>query len=372
VIKTAHPLAQYQPHRDKIKAAIDNVLESGVYLLGPQLDLFESELGAYLGATHVVGCGSGTDALVLAMLTAGIGRGDEVILPSHTASATVAAVLLCGATPVYVDIEPNFYTIDPSLIEGACSARTKAVIAVHLYGQAADLASLRELSDSQGLTLIEDCAQSLGGELHGKKLGTFGDFACFSFFPTKNLGSLGDGGAVVCKEGKFLDRLKSLRQYGWDRERVSQQAGLNSRMDEIQAAVLRVKLPHLSQSLEDRMNQASKYLNGLAGSSLQLPSTRPGALHSYSLFVVRVRDERRGKLIKFLRRNGVIAGVHYPVPAHKMPAFRNNAFLPVTEKIAQEVVSLPLYPGLKDGEQDRIISTLLLFSGGEDIQPARN
>jgi dTDP-4-amino-4,6-dideoxygalactose transaminase len=367
VIKAAHPLAQYQPHRDKIKAAIDNVLESGVYLLGPQLDLFESELGAYLGAKHVVGCGSGTDALVLAMLTAGIGRGDEVILPSHTASATVASVLLCGATPVYIDIEPNFYTIDPSLIGDACSSRTKAIIAVHLYGQAADLVSLREISDSRGLTLIEDCAQSLGGELHGRKLGTFGDFACFSFFPTKNLGCLGDGGAVVCKEAKYLDRLKSLRQYGWDQERVSQQAGLNSRMDEIQAAVLRVKLPFLSQSLEDRTNQADKYLNGLADSRLQLPSTRSGAVHSYSLFVARVNAQRRENLIKFLEENGVIAGVHYAVPAHKMPAYGANAYLPVTEKIAQEVVSLPLYPGLTDEEQDAVISTLLSFDNCEDV-----
>ena len=174
----------------------------------------------------------------------------------------------------FISILRSQYDRPLKLIGDACSSRTKAIIAVHLYGQAADLVSLREISDSRGLTLIEDCAQSLGGELHGRKLGTFGDFACFSFFPTKNLGCLGDGGAVVCKEAKYLDRLKSLRQYGWDQERVSQQAGLNSRMDEIQAAVLRVKLPFLSQSLEDRTNQADKYLNGLADSRLQLPSTR--------------------------------------------------------------------------------------------------
>lgn len=363
MIPCAFPLAQYQQLQSEIQAAIRAVLESGYYVLGPQVEAFEKEFASYLGIPHVIGCGSGTDALVLALRAHDIGAGDEVIVPSHTATATVAAVVMCGATPVFADIEPDFYTLDVRAAEARCTSRTKAIVAVHLYGQPADIDGLQRVANERKLLLIEDCAQAVGSAADGRKLGTIGDIGCYSFFPTKNLGAIGDAGAIVCRDDVVAVRLKSLRQYGWDEKRVSAEPGMNSRLDELQAAILRVKLPRLDAANLERMYQADRYRAAFADLPVGVPSVRPGALHSYHLFVLRVSADERDRLMAHLANNGVGCGIHYAVPVHKMPAFAAAASLPVTEAVVEEIASLPLFPGLGADQQDSVISGVRTFYG---------
>jgi len=232
MILCANPNAQYLANKNGIDTAVLDVLESGIYILGEQVSLFEQEFAEYLGINYAIGCGSGTDALVLALKALDIGSGNEVIVPSHTAVPTVAAVVTTGATPVFVDIEPDYFTLDPEKVNEACTDKTKAIIAVHLYGQSCPMDELMDICKSRGLRIIEDCAQATGANYRRKKLGTIGDVGCFSLFPTKNLGAIGDGGAIVCQDKSLSDRFRSLRQYGWNEQRVSQEAGMNSRLDE--------------------------------------------------------------------------------------------------------------------------------------------
>lgn len=363
MIPCAFPLAQYQPLDAEIQAAIRSVLESGHYILGPQVEAFENEFARYLEITHAMGCGSGTDALVLALRAHDIGVGDEVIVPSHTATATVAAVAMTGATPIFADIEPDFYTLDVREVEARCTPRTKAIIAVHLYGQAADIVGLQQVASARKLLLIEDCAQAVGADFNGRKLGTLADIGCYSFFPTKNLGAIGDAGAVVCRDAAVAARLKRLRQYGWDEKRISAEPGMNSRLDEIQAAILRVKLPLVDAANAERAAQAERYRAGLAGLSLGFPQVRTGALHSYHLFVLRVAAADRGRLLAHMAHKGVGCGIHYAVPVHKMPGFATATPLPVTEAVVDEIVSLPLFPGMRAEQQDAIISGVCSFYG---------
>lgn len=356
MIFCAFPKAQFLPHQGEIYDAIRSVLNSGNYILGDEVARFEYEFGQYLGIEHAIGCGSGTDALVLALRALNIGRGDEVIVPSHTATATVAAVAMVGATPVFVDIEAGFYTLAVGAVEAACTERTKATIAVHLYGQAADLGNLTALASRRGFRLIEDCAQATGAEYQGRKLGTVGDIGCFSFFPTKNLGAFGDGGAVVCRDPALAARIRSLRQYGWNENRVSLEPGMNSRLDELQAAILRVKLRHLDADNAERRRQAVSYLEALAGLPVENPAVRDAALHVYHLFVIRTSE--RDKLLQHLKLNGIVAGIHYAMPAHMMPAFIDGTRLPLTEQIVSEIISLPLYPGLDELSQAQVVSAV--------------
>ena len=361
MIPCAFPLAQYQSLENEIQAAIRTVVESGHYILGPQVDAFEKEFADYLGISHAIGCGSGTDALVLALRAHDIGAGDEVIVPSHTATATVAAVTMCGATPVFADIEPDFYTLDVRAVEACCTSRTKAIIAVHLYGQPADLDGLLAVARSHHLLLIEDCAQAVGSAANGRKLGTVGDVGCYSFFPTKNLGAIGDAGAVVCKDDALAARLRRLRQYGWDEKRVSAEPGMNSRLDELQAAILRVKLPRLDAANAERVALADRYQAAFIDLPLIPPSVRPSALHSYHLFVVRVSAVERDNLITHLTSRGVGCGIHYAIPVHKMPGFADATLMPVTDAIIQEILSLPLFPGLAADQQDDVIAGVRSF-----------
>ena len=361
MIPCAFPLAQYQPIDSEIQAAIRAVLESGHYILGPQVQAFEKEFADYLRIAHAIGCGSGTDALVLALRAHDIGTGDEVIVPSHTATATVAAVAMCGATPVFADIEPDFYTLDVRAAEALCTSRTKAIVAVHLYGQPANIDGLLTVARTRNLLLIEDCAQAVGSAANGRKLGTIGDVGCYSFFPTKNLGAIGDAGAVVCHDDTVAARLKRLRQYGWDEKRVSAEPGMNSRLDELQAAILRVKLPHLDAANEERAMQADRYRAAFADLPVGVPSVRPGALHTYHLFVLRVNAVERDRLIAHLADKGVGCGIHYAIPVHKMPGFTGGSPLPVTEAVVEEIVSLPLFPGLGADRQDTVISGVRAF-----------
>jgi dTDP-4-amino-4,6-dideoxygalactose transaminase len=363
MIPCASPRAQYQPLDTEILAAIHTVLESGHYILGPQVGAFENEFARYLNIPHAVGCGSGTDALVLALRAYDIGAGDEVIVPSHTATATVAAVTMVGATPVFADIDPDFYTLNACEVESRCTSRTKAIVAVHLYGQAADIVSLQKVAKARKLLLIEDCAQAVGADLNARKLGTLADIGCYSFFPTKNLGAIGDAGAVVCRDAAVADRLRRLRQYGWDEGRTCVEPGINSRLDEIQAAILRVKLPRLDVNNAERVAQAERYRIGLAGLPIGFPKVRPGALHCYHLFVLRVAAADRDRLIAHMSNRGVVCGIHYAVPVHKMPGFAGSTPLPVTEAIVNEIVSLPLFPGINPEQQDSVIRGLRSFYG---------
>lgn len=361
MIPCAYPKAQYLHHKGEIDAAVQAVLNSGNYILGEEVSKFEREFADYLHIEHAVGCGSGTDALVLAMRALDIGPGDEVIVPSHTAVATVAAVAMTGASPVYADIEPDFFTIDPDKVEAACTDMSKAIIAVHIYGQSAALDALLKIAKKHNLRVIEDCAQATGASSHNKKLGAIGDIGCFSFFPTKNMGAFGDGGAIACHDKTLAARIRALRQYGWDENRISLEPGMNSRLDELQAAVLRVKLGYLDADNAERKRQADRYIAGLANLPISLPVTRNDASHVYHLFVI--QSEVRDELLQHLKQNDIAAGIHYAVPVHMMPAYKGSFPLPNTERIANRILSLPLFPGMDEAAQNKVISTIRSFYG---------
>ncbi len=354
---TSGPLANYLAHAGEIDQAVRRVLGSGRYILGQETAAFEREFAGYLGAGHAVGAGNGTDALHLALKACGIEVGDGVITVSHTAVATVAAIELAGALPILADIDPATYTMSPlsleRVLETAAGRRARVVIPVHLYGHPADMDGIGEIAGRRGLMVIEDCAQAHGATLHGRRLGCFGRAAAFSFYPTKNLGAMGDGGAMVTADLAVAERARSLREYGWRERYVSATGGgFNTRLDELQAAILRVKLPYLDEENERRRALAAVYRQGLAGKGIALPETRPDATHVYHQYVV--RTGRRDSLRAFLRENGVETGIHYPVPVHLQPAYvgrlaSDPAGLPQTEQAAREVLSLPMHPHLTDG-----------------------
>ena len=364
MIPCADPHAGYLAHRQEIEAAIARVLESGRYVLGPEVAAFEQELAAYVGVRHAIGVGSGTEALHLALRACGVGAGDEVVTVAHTAVATVAAIELAGAIPVLVDIDASTYTLDPGRLEAAIGARTKAVIAVHIYGQPADLAPIAAIVKHRGLRLIEDCAQAHGARYGGRVVGSFGDIAAFSFYPTKNLGAIGDGGLVATADAGLAEQARLLREYGWAERYVSRVPGWNTRLDELQAAILRVKLRYLDAENSARSRIAAQYRSLLQGSDITLPVEREGALHAYHLFVV--RSARRDALVAHLERSGVRALVHYPVPVHLQPAYRGRLrgrdALPETELAARQVLSLPMYPELADQDVRRVADAVCAFT----------
>jgi dTDP-4-amino-4,6-dideoxygalactose transaminase len=343
---------QYENIRSEIQAAVSSVLERGRFILNGEVASFEREFAAQCGVAHAVGVGSGTEALHLALAACGVGPGDEVITVSHTAVATAAAIGLAGAKPVFVDIDPASYTIDAARLEEAITPRTRAVVPVHLYGCPADLAPVLEVAQRHNLYVVEDCAQAHGAQYQGKCVGAWGHAGAFSFYPTKNLGAYGDGGAVVTGDPALADRTRMLRQYGWQERYISRIQGLNSRLDELQAAVLRVKLRFLEAWNERRRRWARLYTGSLARGALGLPVEPEGATHVYHLYVV--RHARRDELQAFLRSRGIGTLVHYPVPVHLQPAYCHlgsaAGFLPATETAAREVLSLPLYPELREDE----------------------
>ncbi|MBO0697511.1 MAG: DegT/DnrJ/EryC1/StrS family aminotransferase [Zavarzinella sp.] len=341
------------------RAAVERVFASARYVLGPEVEAFETEFADYLGIGHVVGVANGTDAIELALRAAGIGPGDEVITVAHTAVATVCAIERAGARPVFVDVRADDYTIDPRAIPAAITRRTRAIAAVHLYGQPAKLKELRAVADRNRLLLIEDCAQAHGARYGGRLVGTFGHLAAFSFYPTKNLGAFGDGGAVVTSDPALAGRVRRLRNYGQaDRYRHEDAGGFNSRLDELQAALLRVGLRRLADDNAERQRLADRYLSRLRVPAL--PCSMPGTDHVYHLFVV--RDPNREAFRDGLRRRGVETLVHYPIPVHLQPAYAHlggkPGDLPETERAAREVVSLPLYPGLTNEQQDAVIAAV--------------
>ncbi len=362
-IPVANPYAQYLSHRAEIDQAIAAVLSGNRYILGPQTQAFENEFAVYLGVKHAVGTGSGTEALHLALRACEIGAGDEVITVAHTAVATVAAIEQCGATPVLIDIDPISYTIDPNLTEAAITRHTKAIIPVHLYGGAVDLAPMIELARRHHLKVIEDCAQAHGTLYRGRQAGSWGDVACFSFYPTKNLGAIGDGGLVATNDPAIYERLKLLRQYGWRERYVSEIAGWNSRLDELQAAVLRVKLHYLDEDNERRKKIAAMYNEMLFGVAT-VPIEPLATQHVYHLYVI--RHPRRDELVKHLRAKDIGTAIHYPVPIHLQPAYRGRlgdvGSLPHTEKAALEILSLPMYPELEESAVEIVANAIREFA----------
>lgn len=366
-VPQADPRAGYLAHRTEIDAAIRRVLESGRYILGREVQSLEEAFAAYLGVRHAVGVGSGTDALELALRACGVGPGDLVFTVSHTAVATVAAVELVGALPVLVDIDPVTCTMDPHCLEAALArppaGTPKAVIPVHLYGQPADMPAILAVARRRGLAVLEDCAQAHGATLDGRRAGAWGDAAAFSFYPTKNLGALGDGGLVATDDPALAERLRLLRNYGWRERYVSDVPGANSRLDELQAAVLNAKLPHLDAENERRRELARVYDGLLADTGLTLPRARPGAAHVFHQYVLCL--PRRDALGEHLRRAGIGTLVHYPTPVHLQPAYRgrlpDGGPLPRTEQAARQVLSLPMYPQLGEGEVRRVGREIVRF-----------
>lgn len=361
MIALASPLAQYRAHEADIRTAVARVLEGGNYILGPEVESFERAFAAYCGSAHAVGVANGTDALRLALMALDAGAGDEVITVSHTAVATAAAILAIGATPVFVDIDPVYYSIDPGLIEAAITPRTKAIVPVHLYGQSADMDAIRQIAERHGLRIVEDCAQSAGALYRGRRLGSIGDIGCFSFYPTKNLGAIGDGGMIVTSDAALAERVRRLRQYGWDDARVTHEIGANSRLDPIQAAILAAKLPHLDADNARRAAIARRYAQGLAGLPITAPAARRDATHVYHLYVAAC-DEREALIAHFAKR-GVGCGVHYSAPVHRQNGYAERAIfprggLPVTERLVWRILSLPMYPELTDAEVDTTVSII--------------
>jgi hypothetical protein len=368
MIPQANPGAGYRALKSEIDEAVARVLSSGWYILGNELSTFETEFAAWLGVPSVIGCGNGTDAIALALRGLGVGAGASVVTVSHTAVATVAAIEMAGATPLLIDIDPVHYTMDPDALRRVLEQPPAglppigAVVPVHLYGQPADLDRIVPLCREHGVALIEDCAQAHGARLHGQRVGTFGDAATFSFYPTKNLGALGDGGAVAVSDPALATRIAALRQYGWHKHYISDEVGVNSRLDEVQAAILRVKLPALDAQNARRAEIASAYGAALAGQgTLHPPRQREDASHVFHLYVT--RSANRDAIQAALRSAGIGTGIHYPAPVHLQPAYSGRIALgptgcPETEVAAREVLSLPLYPELTDADVETVCTAL--------------
>ncbi len=337
---------QYEAIHAELDEAAQRVMKRGWFILGPEVAAFEQEFAAYLGVQHAVGVGSGTEALHIALLALGVGAGDEVITVPNTAVATVAAIEMTGARAVLCDVHPDTMLMDITALERAVTPRTRAVIPVHLFGQSVDLAPLLELARAKNIFVLEDCAQSHGATYRGKRTGAYGDIAAFSFYPTKNLGAYGDGGAIVTNDPALAERVKLVRQYGWRQRYTSDIKGLNSRLDEMQAAILRVKLKYLDGWNAARRERAALYTELLR--TVTPPCDKAYGQPVYHLYVV--QSERRDELAAHLQARGIGTAIQYPYPIHLQPAYANLGYrsgsFPVAERLAREILSLPLYPEL--------------------------
>lgn len=369
---SANPGANYRAHKQEIDAAIQRVLGSGWYILGQEVADFEAEFAAWNGSAAAIGVANGTDALELALRACGVGAGDSVLTVSNTAVATVAAVELCGATPLFVDIQPGRYSMDPASLEQALKAARsgklpagvrfpKAVIPVHLYGHPVDMPAIMMLAERYGLMVVEDCAQAHGAALHGRRVGAWGHLGAFSLYPTKNLGALGDGGIIVTDDPRLADQVKLLRQYGWRERYISLIPGGNSRLDALQAAILRVKLRYLDGENATRRKHAELYNQLLAKTSLDLPVSQVGAVDVYHQYVV--SSKHRDDLQKHLQSCSISTQVLYPIPIHLQPAYQGRvpmlAGLEITEALAKRILSLPIYAELEENQVRRVAEEIL-------------
>lgn len=353
---------QYKSIKPEIDAAIKRVVDSQYFILGPELEAFENEFAKYLEVKYVVGVNSGTDGLILALLSLGIGKGDEVITPVNSFIATTAAIVQVGAKPVLVDCDPDTYQIDVRRVKDAISQKTKAILLVHLYGAPAEIDKLQDVAKRNKLFLIEDTCQAHGATFNNKKLGTFGDLGVFSFYPGKNLGAYGDGGAIVTRNKNLYEKLLKLRNYGQTEKYYNDSFGINSRLDEIQAAVLRVKLKYLDEWNKKRQVIANKYSKGLSNFKTQRIINK--GVSNYYLFVI--ESDKRDQLQEYLLKNGIQTLIHYPIPihlqkAHEYLGYKKGSF-PEAENIANKIISIPIYPELRAEEIDFIIKAINKFS----------
>ena len=363
MINFSNPAAQFERYQKEIETAVLGVLRSNRFILGGEVEALENEFAEYIGTHSAIGVANGTDALELAIRALDIGPGDEVITVSHTAVATVAAIEAAGATPVLVDVDPLYYTLNPEQLQEVFSSKTKAVIAVHLYGQSADLDSICQFCSEKKLFLIEDVSQAHGAKWNERRLGSIGHVGCFSCYPTKNLGAIGDAGLITTNDPQLGKKLRMLREYGWQHRYISDIAGRNSRLDEVQAAILRIKLRHLDADNRNRQQIATEYTRFFAELPLQLPSIRECADSVFHLYVVRTDD--RDELVKHLKTNDIQVGIHYPMPVHLQPAYKGKIHtalnMSVSEKLGGGVLSLPMYPELMSKEVTHIIKAVKCY-----------
>jgi dTDP-4-amino-4,6-dideoxygalactose transaminase len=358
---------QFEQIRDEVMHAVTNVLETQRFVLGPEVEQLEAEISNYLGCRFAVACASGTDALILALMAAGVRAGDEVITTPFTFVATASAIVRAGATPVFADIDPKSYNLDPEDVAEAITSRTRAIIPVHLFGLPADMEPLMDVAERCGITVIEDAAQAIGAAYQGRKVGTIGAMGCFSFFPSKNLGGAGDGGMITTNDPDHADRLRLLRVHGSRQKYQYEILGTNSRLDALQAAILRVKLRHLNDWTEKRRRNAERYrelfTDSTATNNLILPTEPNGTRHVYNQFTVRCAE--RDPLREHLRHEGLPTEIYYPYPLHLQPAFAYLAYkegsLPHAEAAAREVLSLPNYPELTENQQQMIVNGVNRF-----------
>ena len=355
--------AAYRELETEIDAATKRVVQSGWYVLGREVEAFEAEFASYVGTRHCVGVASGTNAITLALLAAGIAAGDEVLVAAHTCTPTWLGITHARAVPVPVDVSPSTLTMDTNALSASISPRTRAIMPVHIYGQTCNMYEINSIARSQGLAVIEDAAQAHGASWNGRRAGTLGNAAAWSFYPTKNLGAVGDAGAVTTDDSGLAERVRSLRNYGWTERYSAGERGFNSRLDELQAAILRAKLPVLDEWNNRRSVIASSYLQALRNTDLALPQVAEGAIPSWHLFAVRTPP--RDKLRQHLAAQGVQTLVHYPVAPHLQPAFADLGYLrgslPVAESVADGVLSLPMGPHLEDDAVGRVIDAVHSF-----------
>lgn len=353
--------AQYDELRSEIDEAISRVVESGQFILGPEVAAFETAFAAFVGAPKAVGVASGTAALQLSLVAAGIGHGDEVITTPHTFTATAEAICMTGARPVFADIDPVTYTLDPQRVEDAVTSRTKAIMPVHLYGHPADMDALADIAARHGLVVIEDAAQAHGATYKGTGAGNIGALAGFSFYPGKNLGAFGDAGAVTGTNEELLARVRKLRDHGRTTKYEHDEIGYGERLDGLQGAILNVKLTRLAAWNEARRRVADRYTEMLSGAPVEVPVEKEWAKHVYHLYVIRA--PRRDEFLASLDAAGVKAGIHYPVPLHRQPAYRELQAgpFPETEHAAAEIVSLPIHPHMTNDDVDRVVEAVKSF-----------
>jgi len=361
-ISQVKPLAAYLEHENEINDAINKVLRSGHYILGQQVAAFEEELADSLSVSNAIAVGCGTDALQLGLLAHGIGPDDVVITASHTAVATVAAIELCGAHPLLIDIDPESFTISPALLEETIATydgpgEVRAIIPVHIYGHAADMRSITDIAHRHGIFVLEDCAQAQGAKYMGLAVGSLGDAAILSFYPTKNLGAFGDGGALISNNSQFSEKAMELRQYGWKERFISHSPGMNTRLDELQAGILRVQLRHLEPQNERRREIAQRYNRSLNQARIETPRIAEDIDHVFHQYVIQSED--RASLMSHLKKQKIGVAIHYPTPIHQQPAYLERIAIGAggmthTEAASKNILSLPMYPQLTDSEVDRV------------------
>ena len=363
MIYFANPKSEYIFLKKKINKKINDVLNSNSYILGNEVRQFENRFSKYLGLKYAVGVSNGTDALILSLKALNIKKGDEVITTSHTAYATIAAIVEAGAKPVFVDINEHDFNMNSAELKNKITKKTRAIIIVHLYGNPADIVKISKMAKKNKVYLIEDCSQAHGAEFNKKKVGTFGDLSCFSFYPTKNLSTFGDAGIVCTKNKKMFKKIKFFREYGWKKKNIGVSEGYNKRLDELHAGILNVKLDNIDKFNKKRISIANKFYNLIKSKKILLPQKNNNKKHVFHLFVIRVKNNLRSKFISYLKKNGIFPGIHYPIPNHKQIPFRkyHKNKLPITEKISKEIVSIPNYPLLKSNDFLKIVKIINNF-----------